>query len=86
MLCGNSEVEQQAAMLGLEQPVWRNRLFSEILPGLGVALRPDVPYWPEVVGCQGHPREGSRLYRRCRDLDAFPRLRGHREPLHVGLK
>lgn len=46
LLCGNSEVEQQAAMLGLEQPLWRNRLFGEVLPAIGRALRPDVPYWP----------------------------------------
>lgn len=46
ILCGNSEIEQQAAMLGLEQPLWRNRLFADVLPGIGAALRPDVPYWP----------------------------------------
>lgn len=46
LLCGNSEIEQQAAMLGLEKPLWRNRLFSDVLPGLGTELRPDVPYWP----------------------------------------
>ncbi len=46
LLCGNSEVEQQAAMLGLDQPLWRNRLFAENLPRLGTSLRPDVPYWP----------------------------------------
>ncbi|WPB56638.1 glycosyl hydrolase 2 galactose-binding domain-containing protein [Xylophilus sp. GOD-11R] len=46
LLCGNSEIEQQAAMLGLEQPLWRNRLFGEVLPAIGAQLRPDVPYWP----------------------------------------
>ena len=46
LLCGNSEIEQQAAMLGLEKPLWRNRLFAEVLPGIGTQLRPDVPYWP----------------------------------------
>lgn len=46
LLCGNSEIEQQAAMLGLEKPLWRSRLFAEVLPGIGAALRPDVPYWP----------------------------------------
>ena len=46
LLCGNSEVEQQAAMLGLEQPLWRNRLFGELLPAIGAELRPDLPYWP----------------------------------------
>jgi beta-mannosidase len=46
LLCGNSEVEQQAAMLGLPRECWRNALFAEVLPRLGAALRPDVPYWP----------------------------------------
>lgn len=46
LLCGNSEVEQQAAMLGLDQTQWRNRLFADVLPGIGAELRPDVPYWP----------------------------------------
>lgn len=46
LLCGNSEIEQQAAMLGLEKPLWRNRLFAEVLPEIGETLRPDVPYWP----------------------------------------
>lgn len=46
LLCGNSEVEQQAAMLGLEPTLWRNRLFGEVLPAIGAALRPDLPYWP----------------------------------------
>lgn len=46
VLCGNSEVEQQAAMLGLDQSQWRSRLFSDVLPSLGAQWRPDVPYWP----------------------------------------
>ena len=46
LLCGNSEIEQQAAMLGLEQPLWRSPLFGEVLPAVGRRLRPDVPYWP----------------------------------------
>ncbi|WP_157572631.1 glycoside hydrolase family 2 protein [Nevskia soli] len=46
MLCGSSEVEQQAAMLGLDRSLWRNQLFGEILPRLGATIRPDVPYWP----------------------------------------
>ncbi|MES2186693.1 MAG: glycoside hydrolase family 2 protein [Pseudomonadota bacterium] len=46
LLCGNSEVEQQAAMLGLDKALWRSPLFGERLPALVAELRPDVPYWP----------------------------------------
>jgi beta-mannosidase len=44
VLCGGSEVEQQAAMLGLPQSHWSNALFQEQLPALSGEFRPDVPY------------------------------------------
>lgn len=46
LLCGNSEVEQQAAMLGLPRALWRSPLFAEALPRIARALRPDVPCCP----------------------------------------
>ncbi|MEB0138980.1 MULTISPECIES: glycoside hydrolase family 2 protein [unclassified Undibacterium] len=46
ILCGNSEVEQQAAMLGMPAAIWRNSFFGDTLPQLCQALRPDVLYWP----------------------------------------
>jgi beta-mannosidase len=46
VLCGNSEVEQQVAMLGLARELWRPALFYETLPAIALALRPDVPYVP----------------------------------------
>ncbi|MBC3885703.1 glycoside hydrolase family 2 protein [Undibacterium griseum] len=46
VLCGNSEVEQQAAMLGIAREWWRNPFFSDTLPQLCHTLRPDVLYWP----------------------------------------
>lgn len=46
LLCGGSEVEQQAAMLGLPQAFWSNALFQETLPEVCRERRPDVPYWP----------------------------------------
>ena len=46
VLCGGSEVAQQAAMLGLSRELWSNTLFAELLPSVCTALRPDVPYWP----------------------------------------
>jgi beta-mannosidase len=34
VLCGNSEIEQQVAMLGLDPSLGRGELFGELLPGL----------------------------------------------------
>jgi beta-mannosidase len=46
--CGNSEVEQQAAMLGVDRSAWRNRLFSRVLPELCQRSHGDVPYLPST--------------------------------------
>jgi len=48
VLCGNSEVEQQAAMMGLPDSEWRSSLFSETLPALCRELAPGVPYVPST--------------------------------------
>ena len=46
ILCGNSEVEQQAAMLGQAKENWSNPFFQDSLPQLCHDLRPDALYWP----------------------------------------
>jgi beta-mannosidase len=46
--CGNSEVEQQAAMLGMPRELWRNRLFADVLPALCAKWHADVPYVPST--------------------------------------
>ena len=46
VLCGGSEVTQQAAMLGLPRSAWGSALFDELLPTVSARLRPDVPYLP----------------------------------------
>ena len=48
VLCGGSEVAQQAAMLGLPEDAWSSPLFDEQLPALCAALRPDAPYVPNA--------------------------------------
>jgi len=45
IICGNSEVEQQAAMLGLPQTEWRNSLFASVFPDVVVSEAPGIPYW-----------------------------------------
>lgn len=44
VLCGASEVAQQAAMMGLPSQSWRGPLFDEILPSAVQAMRPDAIY------------------------------------------
>ncbi len=45
VFCGNSEVEQQASMLGLDRLQWRSPLFGEVLRA-AVRSGSDVPYVP----------------------------------------
>jgi beta-mannosidase len=46
VLCGGSEVEQQAAMFGAPRGIWQGPLFTDVLPGACAAACADVPYWP----------------------------------------
>jgi len=46
--CGNSEVEQQAAMLGMPKELWRSTLFSQLIPDLCKRWHGDVPYVPST--------------------------------------
>uniref|UniRef100_A0A9E7ZGW9 Glycoside hydrolase family 2 protein n=1 Tax=Bosea sp. NBC_00436 TaxID=2969620 RepID=A0A9E7ZGW9_9HYPH len=46
VLCGGSEVFQQAAMLGAPPEAWSGSVFDEILPDAVARLRPDIVYVP----------------------------------------
>jgi beta-mannosidase len=59
MLCGNSEVEQQAAMWGAPRERWSPRLFHEVLPALARELCPGVPYVPSSACGGAFPHQAS---------------------------
>jgi len=46
VICGNSEVSQQAAMWGTPRELWSSALFDETLRGLAAEHCPATPYWP----------------------------------------
>ncbi|PZU83794.1 MAG: beta-mannosidase [Chelatococcus sp.] len=46
VLCGGSEVFQQAAMLGAPPEAWSGPVFDEVLPDAVARLRPDIAYVP----------------------------------------
>lgn len=63
--CGGSEVEQQAAMVGLPKADWSNEFVSEVLPRLCTELHPQTAYFPSSP-CGGalpfQPSEGIAHY------------------------
>ena len=65
VICGNSEVEQQAAMLGLAPDLGRHAFWDELLPGLAAELGADCPYVASTP-CGGalpfHPGQGLAHY------------------------
>ncbi|MFO0878176.1 MAG: hypothetical protein U0840_12570 [Gemmataceae bacterium] len=65
VLCGGSEVEQQAAMRGAPRELWRSEWFASGLPGLCRDLIPDagyVPSSPSGGDLPFHVREGVSHY------------------------
>ena len=46
VLCGGSEIHQQAAMLGLPREFWGGPIADEVIPAIAARMRPDVPYVP----------------------------------------
>ena len=75
VLCGASEVAQQAAMLGMPLPLWSNALFDEVLPAACAALRPDVPYTPHS------PWGGAMPFQADVGISHYYGVSAHRRPL-----
>jgi beta-mannosidase len=57
VLCGNSEVEQQAAMWGAPRELWRPAFFHETLPALCRDVAPATPYWPSSAHGGAFPHQ-----------------------------
>jgi beta-mannosidase len=65
VICGNSEIEQQAAMLGLDPALGRSAFFENELPGIAAACCPGIPYIrssPCGAGLPFHTRSGVAHY------------------------
>jgi beta-mannosidase len=65
VLCGNSEVEQQAAMFGVDPALGRGAFFGSILPALAREAGADVPYVPSAPSGGAlpfHPGAGVANY------------------------
>lgn len=59
VLCGNSEVEQQAAMWGATRDKWAPALFHDTLAEVARQWRPDVCYWPSSAHGGAFPHQGD---------------------------
>jgi beta-mannosidase len=75
VLCGNSEVEQQVAMLGLDPELGRGELFGVLLPRLAAEVGCDAPYVPSS------PCGGDLPFRPDRGIANYYGVGGYRRPL-----
>jgi len=75
VLCGNSEVEQQVAMLGLDPSLGRGELFGELLPALVRDSGVDAAYVPSA------PCGGELPFRPDRGIANYFGVGGYRRPL-----
>jgi beta-mannosidase len=75
VLCGNSEIEQQVAMLGLDPLLARGELFGEILPALVDGSGVDALFVPSA------PCGGELPFRPDRGIANYYGVGGYRRPL-----
>jgi beta-mannosidase len=75
VLCGNSEVEQQVAMLGLGPELGRGELFGELLPALVRDSGVDAAYVPSS------PSGGELPFRPGRGIANYYGVGGYMRPL-----
>lgn len=60
VVCGNSEVEQQAAMAGADEELWSPELFHRTIPAWVAQHLPGVPYWPSSAHGGDFPFQPDR--------------------------
>jgi beta-mannosidase len=75
VLCGNSEVEQQAAMMGLDPALARGELFGELLPQLVRESATDAVYVPSA------PCGGDLPFRPSNGVGTYYAVGSYRRPL-----
>lgn len=75
VVCGNSEVEQQVAMLGLDPEMARGELFGELLPGALTSSGADAIYVPSA------PCGGERPFRPDQGVANYYGVGGYRRPV-----
>jgi beta-mannosidase len=75
VLCGNSEVEQQAAMLGLDPELGRDPFYIETLPALAREAGVEVPYFASA------PTGGALPFRFDTGVAHYFGVGGYRRPL-----
>ena len=59
LLCGNSEVAQQAAMWGASRDAWHSAFFADTLARLCHEVVPGTPYWPSSACGGSFPHQAS---------------------------
>ena len=75
VVCGNSEVAQQAAMWGAPREAWSQPLFERDLAELTEAACPGVPYWPSSA------HGGAFPHRNDTGTTAYYGVGAYRQPL-----
>lgn len=84
VVCGNSEVEQQAAMWGAPREHWQPALFHEVLPALVHEALPGVPYWPSSAHGGAFPHQADHGTTSYYGVGAY--LRGLDDARRAGLR
>ena len=75
VICGNSEIEQQAGMLGLDPAIARGAFFGEELPAIAARCCPGVPYVPSA------PCGGDQAFRTRRGVANYFGVGAYLRPL-----